>query len=109
MGDYSGFSVLFALANSEPAGFCAWRQTSAEEAELLNLAVAPAWRRKGVAWALLNALDRAATGDIFLEVAEPNSGAIALYSRAGWKSVGVRPGYYLRGTVNGVVMKKRSC
>jgi ribosomal protein S18 acetylase RimI-like enzyme len=108
VGDYSGFSVLIALVDSAPAGFCAWHQVSQGEAELLNLGVAPVYRRKGVAGALLNALYRAADGEIFLEVAEPNSGAIALYKSQGWASVGVRKGYYEQGRINAVVMKKRS-
>ena len=108
MGDYSGFNVLIALADSVPAGFCAWRQVSPEEAELLNLGVDPAWRRKGVASALLDALTQAAGGEIFLEVAEPNEAAIALYLRHGWVSAGMRRGYYAQGRINAVVMKKPS-
>jgi len=109
VGDYSAFQVLLALAGGAPAGFCAWRQVSPDEAELLNLGVAPDYRRIGIATALLDALRRAARGDIFLEVAEPNAPAIALYTRAGWESTGVRRGYYHQGTINAVVMKKRSC
>ena len=109
VGDYSAFEVLLALADNTPAGFCAWRQVAPEEAELLNLGVAPEYRGIGVATALLEALARAATGEIFLEVAEPNSAAIALYTRAGWVSTGLRRGYYHQGTINAVVMKKRSC
>lgn len=108
VGDYSGYQTLLALADSVPAGFCAWRQAAPEEAELLNLAVDPQWRRRGVASALLAALTKAATGDIFLEVAEPNTPAIALYTRQGWERTGVRRGYYHHGTINAVVMKKRS-
>jgi len=108
VGDYSGYQMLLALFDSLPAGFCAWRQTSPREAELLNLAVDPAWRRRGVASALLTALEKAAAGDIFLEVAEPNGPAVALYTRLGWEQTGVRRGYYCRGTINAVVMKKRS-
>ena len=79
--------MLLALAGSVPAGFCAWRRTAPEEAELLNLAVDPDWRRRGVAAALLNALIGVASGDIFLEVAEPNAAAIALYTSSGWERV----------------------
>jgi len=107
-GDYSGCQTLLALVESAPAGFCAWRQTSPRESELLNLGVNPEWRRKGVASALLTALAQTAAGDIFLEVAEPNVPAIALYLSHGWERVGVRRGYYTQGTVNALVMKKRS-
>ena len=103
--------MLLALIQKEgnpiPAGFCAWRQSTPEEAEVLNLAVTPESRRAGVASALLEALEREATGRIFLEVAEPNHAAISLYKHHGWVQVGVRRGYYEHGTVNAIVMQKR--
>jgi len=108
VGDYSGFQTLLAVTEAGSAGFCAWRQTAPDEAELLNLGVAPASRRQGVAEALLRALCGAASGDIFLEVAEPNFPAIALYCKLGWEPVAIRKGYYEAGRVNAVVMKKRS-
>ncbi len=111
VGDYSGFEVLLALLHegrtTEPAGFCAWRQISPDEAELLNLAVVPDFRRRGVASALLNALRNGAKGTIFLEVAEPNSAAISLYNHHGWVSTGLRKGYYQNGMVNAIVMECR--
>ena len=111
VGDYSGFEVLLALApvesNLVPVGFCAWRQSTPEEAELLNLAVDPASRRRGVASALLAALASTAKGSVFLEVAEPNLPAIALYEHHGWVRSGLRKGYYERGNINAIVMEKR--
>lgn len=108
LGDYSGFPLLIALINNTPAGFCSWRQTTPDEAEILNLAVEPEWRRRGVGTALLNALGGSAKGTVFLEVAEPNAPAVALYQKLGWRRAGLRPGYYNHGTVNAVVMKKCS-
>ncbi len=108
LGDYSGFPVLVALIGSSHVGFCSWRQSAPDEAEVLNLAVDPAWRRRGVGSALLAAVLERARGTIFLEVAEPNSPAIALYRKQGWVDVGRRAGYYNHGTVNAVVMKKSS-
>lgn len=107
VGDYSGFETLLALIDSRPAGFCTWRQTAVDEAELLNLAVDPASRRQGVAAALLKALADCARGMIFLEVAEFNLPAVALYAASGWEPVSVRLDYYRKG-VNAIVMKKRS-
>jgi ribosomal-protein-alanine N-acetyltransferase len=109
VGDYSNYEVLLAATETGPAGFCAWRQTAPDEAELLNLGVAPGARRQGVAEALLKALRAAAQGDIFLEVAEPNAAAIALYRKLGWEAVAIRKGYYDNGLTPGVVMKKGSC
>jgi ribosomal-protein-alanine N-acetyltransferase len=108
LGDYSGYPLLLALLGNRPAGFCSWRQSAPDEAEILNIAVDPEFRRRGVASALLNTVCQKARGTIFLEVAEPNAAAIALYTKHGWECAGLRPGYYDHGTVNAVVMKKRS-
>jgi [ribosomal protein S18]-alanine N-acetyltransferase len=111
VGDYSNFRILLALVPGPDgpvaAGFCAWRQSAPDEAELLNLAVDPASRRLGVASALLAALEREAAGQLFLEVAEPNQPAIALYEHHGWVRNGIRKGYYRQGLVNAIVMQKR--
>jgi ribosomal-protein-alanine N-acetyltransferase len=110
VGDYSGQSVLLATSKRDgaPLGFCAWRQISPDEAELLNLGVDPEARRRGVASALLESLGATARGTVFLEVAETNKPALALYTRQGWTAVGLRRGYYNKGTINAIVMKKGS-
>ena len=80
----------------------------AGEAELQNLAVLPAYRRRGVAQALLDALFTEAQKrdceNIFLEVAAGNEPAQALYRKNGFVPVGKRPGFY-RGE-DAVLMKK---
>jgi ribosomal-protein-alanine N-acetyltransferase len=108
LGDYSGYPLLLALVAGEPAGFCSWRQSAPDEAEILNIAVDPIFRRRGVASTLLTTLREQAQGTIFLEVAEPNLPAIALYRKLGWEDAGLRAGYYNHGIVNAVVMKKRT-
>jgi ribosomal-protein-alanine N-acetyltransferase len=108
LGDYSGYPLLLALVDNKAAGFCSWRQSAPDEAEILNIAVDPGCRRRGIGSALLRAVCERAHGPIFLEVAEPNSPAIALYRKHGWESAGLRPGYYDHGAVNAVVMKKGS-
>lgn len=69
-----------------------------EETHLLNLSVAPALQRAGHGWALLQRLcdDARRRGDLalWLEVRESNTGARALYRRAGFVETGVRRGYY---------------
>ncbi|WP_050525576.1 GNAT family N-acetyltransferase [Pseudorhodobacter aquimaris] len=69
----------------------------AGEAEVLTLAVAPAFRRKGLARRLMAAFHDAArpAADIaFLEVAQDNDAAIALYHALGYTEVGRRPRYF---------------
>ena len=82
------------------AGFALIR-VAAVEAELLTIAVRPGARRKGVGAGLLGqALAEAAAAgaeEVFLEVAEDNGAARALYARAGFVEAGRRPGYYRRG------------
>lgn len=70
----------------------------ADEAELLTLATHPAHRRQGLAGAVLasiiaSARDQGAT-TLFLEVAEPNEAARALYAVAGFAETGRRAQYY---------------
>jgi ribosomal protein S18 acetylase RimI-like enzyme len=108
LGDYSMFALLVAELEGQVAGFCWWRQSSSEEAELLNLGILAGARRRGLATALLRELTRKARGEIFLEVAENNPGAISLYLREGWVRIGSRPHYYPQG-INAIVMKKSSC
>lgn len=73
----------------------------ADEAELLTLAVAPESRRGGLGRALTarfaaKAREKAAS-TAFLEVAEDNHGAKALYHGLGWREAGRRRGYYGTG------------
>ena len=108
LGDFKGCSLFIAFAGAAPAGFCAWRQTLPDEAELLNVAVDPDYRRRGIGSRLMETLLGAARGGIFLEVAESNTRAIALYRKFGWMEAGIRVGYYNQGKINAIVMKKSS-
>ena len=92
-----GALALLALQSGEPVGFILLRQ-AADEAEIITLAVKPQLRRKGGPPRLLMVgLDKM-TGrgaqQCFLEVADTNAAARALYASAGFVEVGRRPGYY---------------
>lgn len=69
-----------------------------EELRIQNVAVAPAWRRRGVAGELLrHALEAGrAAGclEAILEVRPRNQAALALYRRSGFQPAGTRAGYY---------------
>jgi ribosomal-protein-alanine N-acetyltransferase len=79
------------------AGFILGR-VAADEAEVLSLVVAKSARRRGLGAALLSALEEscrsAGAVSMFLEVAEANIAAQALYHRAGYFQIGRRPAYY---------------
>jgi len=68
------------------------------EAEIITLAVDPARRCQGLGRALVEAAANLARDHgaeaMFLEVAETNLAALALYARTGFETVGRRPGYY---------------
>jgi ribosomal-protein-alanine N-acetyltransferase len=72
------------------------------DAELLNLAVAPKFQRKGIGQCLLDHAANCVIGKadmLFLEVRVSNQKAIELYSKAGFFEIGNRKNYY--PTVNG--------
>jgi len=74
---------------------------AAGESEILSIAVAASRRGKGLARLLLDLHMRRLAGlgtrALFLEVDEDNVPARSLYRRAGFQSVGRRPGYYQQG------------
>lgn len=76
-------------------GFVVARRV-ADEAEILTLAVHPQARRHGVARALVEAAAGLGAASLFLEVADDNTAARALYAAAGFAEVGRRGGYYAR-------------
>ncbi|MFV0526036.1 MAG: GNAT family N-acetyltransferase [Acidimicrobiales bacterium] len=73
----------------------------ADVAHVLDVAVAPSHRRRGIGRALCLALGAAAHGHgldaLTLEVRAANHGAIALYTGLGMTEVGRRPRYYPDG------------
>lgn len=84
-------------ADGAVAGFIAGQRVL-DELHVLWLAVAPAWRRRGVAGALL----AAALGDpparsVLLEVRASNEDARHFYRALGFDEVGRRRGYYPDG------------
>ncbi len=84
-----GFIVLQKLADGLEDG-------PAAEAEILTLAVHPEWQRRGVAQALLTAVEQYVGGILFLEVAADNQPALALYQNCGFEESGRRRAYYRR-------------
>lgn len=80
-----------------------------EEAQVLNVAVAPEQRGNGIARMLLEvavATARQRGAEVLvLEVRESNRVAIALYESFGFVRYFVRPGYY-EGTEDAILMEK---
>ncbi|MGI8404571.1 MAG: GNAT family N-acetyltransferase [Thermomicrobiales bacterium] len=73
---------------------------------IMNLAIDPASRRRGIGRAILRALDEAMpVGDMTLMVQEHNTGAQALYLSVGYMRAGFARDYYGAGQ-HGIVMRK---
>lgn len=91
---------LIARDGAATVGFALCR-VAADECEVLTLVVASRFRRHGIGRRLLDGvLERAGAHgarSVFLEVADDNVAARALYAEAGFRRVGVREGYYRRG------------
>ena len=78
---------------------------------LMNLAVAPWARRRGLARAVMDDFlaeaRRMGAPDAWLEVATTNAGALALYRSHGFEDVRVRPRYYQPEGLDALVMRLR--
>ena len=75
-------------------------QLAADEAEILSIGVAPDWQRAGLGTRLIEGLIRASkrgeAKQVFLDVAEDNAAALALYAKLGFRALGRRKRYYKR-------------
>jgi ribosomal-protein-alanine N-acetyltransferase len=109
VADYLEQNFLVAVAGNRVVGFLVVRTLADDEREILNLAVAPEFRRKGVARALFEHAIRNFSGDIFLEVRESNGAALELYKSLGFKELSTRVGYYDSPAETAIVMKFHSC
>lgn len=93
----SGYSAWLVRAGGELAGY-ALMLLAADEAQLLNLSVAPARQRTGLGSRLLKHLCSVAAGGggsrMFLEVRRSNTPAQAFYRHHGFRPIGERPAYY---------------
>ena len=78
-----------------------------DEGCLEKIAVADAWRRQGVAEAILSAFirfGRANLAFLTLEVRESNRAAIGLYEKLGFRPVGRRKNYYTEVHEDAILM-----
>ncbi|WP_417587756.1 GNAT family N-acetyltransferase [Pararhodobacter oceanensis] len=90
--------TCFLLVDPSSHGFLLGR-VAAQEAEILTIATDPSHRRTGIARGLMAAFEVEArhreAETAFLEVAETNAAARALYAACGFTEAGRRPGYYV--------------
>lgn len=80
------------------------------EADMMNLAVSPLFRRQGVASGLVDALIKHLKERdvhvLVLEVRVSNESAIRLYEKYGFVQVGRRPNYYAHPKEDALILRK---
>ena len=85
-------------------------QTCGDESDVMNVAVHPDFRRRGIAETLVNALveELSAIGSrcLTLEVRASNVPAISLYEKLGFAEVGRRKNYYRNPREDALIMRK---
>ena len=108
--EWKGALAIASEAGGKLRGFLIARQ-AADEAEILNLAVALESRRSGMGGALLSAAFQSfrARGVrlVFLEVRESNAAAIAFYAKHGFSKTGRREDYYRDPRESAIVMERK--
>ena len=89
---------------------CGYRDMCGE-ADITNVCVIPEMRRRGIAEKLLKTLMEYGIDhgvqDFTLEVRSKNEAAIGLYEKLGFKSEGIRPGFYEKPKDDAIIMWKR--
>lgn len=100
---------LVAVDSGTVAGYVG-SQTVMGEADMMNVAVHPDYRRQGIAEALIqNLIAQLAEKGAYcltLEVRASNEAAIALYQKLGFAQVGRRPNYYRNPREDALILRK---
>ena len=85
-------------------------QTVMGEADMMNIAVLPAFRRQKIAENLVSqlveSLNEKEAKSLTLEVRVSNVPAISLYEKLGFTQVGRRPGYYRNPREDAYILRK---
>lgn len=100
---------LVAEENQTVCGYIG-SQTVLDETDMMNIAVHPECRRRGIAAALIaelvHQLRERGSHILRLEVRESNAPAIALYEAMGFTRLGLRKNYYRNPKENGLILGK---
>jgi len=106
--EWKGVLGLASEVRGEVVAFLIARQVK-DEAEVLNLAVAPENRRRGEGGALLRAavveFRKRGVRRVFLEVRESNAAGIAFYRKHSFSQAGRRERYYREPVEAAIVME----
>ena len=103
--------ALWLVANEgeQVAGYIG-SQTVMDESDMMNVAVHPDFRRKGIAESLVNALVAELKAKesrcLTLEVRASNTPAITLYKKLGFSEIGRRKNYYRNPREDALILRK---
>ena len=85
-------------------------QTVLDESDMMNVAVHPDYRRKGIAEALVlslaKELQKKGSTKLTLEVRASNASAIALYEKLHFRQIGLRKNYYRNPKEDALILQK---
>ena len=86
--------------------------SAAGDGDICNVAVDPAYRKRGIGEKLLSEIMNVASKELLveaftLEVRESNKAAISLYEKLGFVNEGIRPGFYTSPKEDAVIFWKR--
>ena len=100
---------LVAEIDGQVAGYVG-SQSVLDAADMMNIAVSPDYRRRGIAKALVNELTAYLSKNnviaLLLEVRVSNEPAITLYEKMGFQQVGRRPNYYRNPREDALILRK---
>ena len=100
---------IVALDSERVVGYIG-SQSSADETDVMNVAVHPDYRRRGIAESLIESLIRElknrGSHALMLEVRDSNAPAIALYEKLGFQQVGLRKNYYHNPKEHARILRK---
>lgn len=100
---------LVAAENEQVVGYVG-SQTVIDMTDMMNIAVHPDFRRKGIAnmlvARLVEALKERQSSSLMLEVRASNVGAQALYEKLGFAQVGLRKNYYRNPKEDALILRK---
>lgn len=100
---------LVAIENDTVLGYVG-SQTVLGEADMMNIAVLPEYRRRSIGkqlvCELIRSLQEKQVYCLSLEVRVSNQPAIALYRQLGFAQVGIRPRYYSAPREDALILRK---
>lgn len=101
---------LVALDGDRVAGYVG-SQTVMDESDMMNVAVSPDYRRRGIGeqlvLSLAQALKQKGSHCLSLEVRASNAPAIGLYEKLGFRQVGLRKNYYRNPKEDALILRKQ--